>query len=294
MVTRPHEVPIRLFQNRPELAAELLTKTVGETVPDYIRAESGSEALTDCDPIELNCDNVSVFRDRFGRAVFAIITEVQRSEDDRKHYSWPMYLTILRKRLQCPVRLLVICTDTATAAWAAKPIHIGPWDFILLPDVIGPAQLLKSTESRLPHEAAELLILEAAVSEQGPRAESIAHALDRRLNELSDPERRKCAGWAWRLLSHEACKVLEAYMSLTYQEYLDSPAGQLELRGEKRGEERGEKRGEIKALLKLLGLRGIAVPAETRARIEGCTDSDLIDRWFTRAATASDIDEVFD
>lgn len=79
-------------------------------------------------------------------------------------------------------------------------------------------------------------------------------------------------------------------MSLTYQEYLDSPAGQLELRGEKRG----EKRGEIKALLKLLGLRGIAVPAETRARIEGCTDSDLIDRWFTRAATASDIDEVFD
>lgn len=75
-------------------------------------------------------------------------------------------------------------------------------------------------------------------------------------------------------------------MSLTYQEYLDSPAGQLELRG--------EKRGEIKALLKLLGLRGIAVPAETRARIEGCTDSDLIDRWFTRAATASDIDEVFD
>ncbi|WP_035697650.1 hypothetical protein [Glycomyces tenuis] len=75
-------------------------------------------------------------------------------------------------------------------------------------------------------------------------------------------------------------------MSLTYQEYLESPAGQLELRG--------ERRGEIRSLLKLLDLRGIEVPAETRARIEGCTDSDTVDRWFARAANASGIDEVFD
>lgn len=290
MVTHPHEVPIRLFQNRPELAAELLTKTIGEALPDYIRAESESEALTDCDPIELNCDNVSVFRDRFGKAAFAIITEIQRSEDDRKHYSWPMYLTILRKRLQCPVRLLVICTDTATADWAQKPIHIGPRDSILLPDVIGPSQLLKIDEAQLPHKAAEMLILTAAMSGKGPRTESIAHELGKRLNELSDSARRKYAGWAWRLLSNDACTILEAYMSLTYQEYLDSPAGQLELRGE----QRGEKRGEIKALLKLLDLRGIALPAEQRAQIEGCTDSDMIDRWFTRAATASGMDEIFD
>lgn len=193
-----------------------------------------------------------------------------------------MYLTVLRKRLRRPVRLLVIRTDAAAADWAARPIRIGPRDFILLPDVIGPAQLLKATEERLPHKAAELLILAAAMSGKGSRAEPIAHALGRRLNELPDPERRNYAGWAWRLLSNEACDALEAYMSLTYQEYLDSPAGQLELRGE------------IESPLKLLDLRGIEVPAETRARIEGRADSDTVDRWFARAANASGLDGIFD
>ncbi|WP_460542956.1 hypothetical protein [Glycomyces halotolerans] len=294
MVSHQHEIPIRLFQKRPELAAELLVKTIGATVPPYSTVESESEALTDNDPIELNCDNVSVFRDAFGVAVFAIVTEIQRSQDDGKYYSWPMYLTILRKRLECPVWLLVICTDAATAHWAGRPIEIGPPGFTLLPAVIGPDELLKVTEERSAREAAELLILSAAMCRVGPQTESIAHTLGRRLNELPEPERKKYAGWAWRLLSQEACRVLEDYMSLTYQEYRESPAGQLEQRGERRGELRGELRGEAKSLVKLLGHRGIDVPAEARQRIESCTDIEELDRWFERALSASSIEEVFD
>ncbi|WP_100448772.1 hypothetical protein [Glycomyces xiaoerkulensis] len=288
MVSHPHEIPIRLFQNRPELAAELLVKRVGADLPAYASAESESEALTDNDPIELNCDNVSVFRDAVGNAVYAIITEVQRSEDAAKSFSWPMYLTILRKRLQCPVRLLVVCTDDATAHWARRPIEIGPPGFTLLADVIGPEELIQATDEQEAHEAAELLILAAAMVRKGPQGDSMAHALGRRLNELSEAERRKYAGWAWRLLSQEACRVLEEYMSLTYQEYLESPAGQLELRGERRG----ELRGEIRALLKLVELRGIEVSAEARERIESCTDSGQVERWFARAVEASSIDQI--
>ncbi|WP_199038716.1 hypothetical protein [Glycomyces salinus] len=84
MVTHQHEIPIRLFQKRPELAAELLVKTVGAALPAYSSVESESEALTDNDPIELNCDNVALFRDQFGKAVFSIITEIQRGRDDDK------------------------------------------------------------------------------------------------------------------------------------------------------------------------------------------------------------------
>ncbi|GAB3993808.1 hypothetical protein GCM10029992_06450 [Glycomyces albus] len=286
MVTHQHEVPIRLFQNRPELAAELLVKSVGAALPAYSRVESESEALTDNDPIELNCDNVAVFRDEFGKAVYAIITEIQRGRDDDKQYSWPMYLTILRKRLECPVQLLVICTDAVARTWASRPIHIGPVDFILRPEVVGPEELLRMAEENSARDAVEVMILLAAMVGKGPQADHIARKLGRRLNELPDSSRRKYAGWAWRLLSNEACRVLEEYMSLTYEQYLESPAGQLELKG--------ERRGEIKALLKLLDLRGIEVSGETRERVESCTDTDTIDMWFSRAASASSAEEIFD
>ncbi|WP_199038713.1 hypothetical protein [Glycomyces salinus] len=75
-------------------------------------------------------------------------------------------------------------------------------------------------------------------------------------------------------------------MSLTYEQYLESPAGQLELKG--------ERRGEIKSLLKLLDLRGIEVSDSAREQIEGCTDEDTVDRWFSRAVNASSVEEIFD
>lgn len=290
MVTHPHEIPIRLFQDRPELAAELLVKTIGATIPPYASALSESEALTSCDPLELNCDNAAVFRDGFGNPVYAVITEIQRSDDEDKRYSWPMYVTILRARLRCQVRLLVICTDEVTAAWARKIIPIGPPEFVLRPDVIGPGDLVRLIDEYDPREGVELLILAAATYGKGPQTESIAHDLGRRLNELSEPERRKYAGWAWQLLSKAACEILEGYMSMKYQDYLETPAGQLELKGEARGEARGR----VKSVLELLEMRGIEVRADERERILACTDREEADRWFISAFSASRAEEIFD
>ncbi|GAA1667959.1 hypothetical protein GCM10009830_12160 [Glycomyces endophyticus] len=284
MVTHSHEVPIRLFQARPELAAELLVKSLGAALPAYASALPESEALTNNDPLELNCDNAAVFRDEAGVPVFAVIIEVQRGQDNRKHYSWPMYLTILRARLRCQVRLLAICTDAVTADWARRPIEVGPPGFTLLPDVIDPEELLEIDEHRGAREAVEILILKAACG--GPQAEQIAHRLGRRLNELSESDRQQYAGWAMRLLSDEACTVLEEYMSMTYQEYLESPAGKLELKG--------ERRGKIGSLLKVLDARGIRVSEPARARIEGVSDEDELDRWFVRAVTVDRVEQLFD
>ncbi|THV28665.1 hypothetical protein [Glycomyces paridis] len=286
MVTHSHEVPIRLFQDRPELAAELLVKTVGATLPPYAAAESESEALTNCDPLELNCDNVAVFRDRFGNAVHAIITEIQRSDDADKWFSWPMYLTILRARLRCQVRLLVVCTDEVTATWARKPIRIGPPEFILRPDVIGPGDLVRLIDGHDTREAVELLILVAATYGKGPQTEAVAHDLGRRLNELSDPDRKKYAGLAWQLLSNAACDILEGYMSMTYQEYLETPAGQLELKG--------EARGRAEAVLDMFQLRGIEVSEDSRERILACAEPEQLKRWFNSAFSAARAEDLFD
>ncbi len=51
--------------------------------------------------------------------------------------------------------------------------------------------------------------------------------------------------------------------------------------------------GERHDALTILAARGIAIADQLRSRIAECTDPDLLERWATRAATCSTIDEVF-
>jgi len=63
------------------------------------------------------------------------------------------------------------------------------------------------------------------------------------------------------------------------------------MKAEGRAEGRAE--GVARALLAILGARGIAVSAEARARIDACQDSATLERWIVRAATAASVEEVF-
>ncbi|QXJ23212.1 hypothetical protein AGRA3207_004341 [Actinomadura graeca] len=51
--------------------------------------------------------------------------------------------------------------------------------------------------------------------------------------------------------------------------------------------------GEARAVLLLLGVRGIPVSDDVRDRINGCTDIDQLDRWLKRAAAAKTAEELF-
>lgn len=52
-------------------------------------------------------------------------------------------------------------------------------------------------------------------------------------------------------------------------------------------------KGKAEAVLKLLSVRGIAVPDEARNRINKCINMDLLDEWLIRVMTAEKIDDVF-
>lgn len=56
---------------------------------------------------------------------------------------------------------------------------------------------------------------------------------------------------------------------------------------------KGRVLGRADALLDLLDARGIAVAAEDRARVLGCTDEATLVRWFHRAVTAASVEAVF-
>ncbi len=59
------------------------------------------------------------------------------------------------------------------------------------------------------------------------------------------------------------------------------------------GMQRGRAESAAHVLLTILAARGIAQIDQARIRISHCTDPDLLERWATRAATCSTIDEVF-
>jgi len=58
------------------------------------------------------------------------------------------------------------------------------------------------------------------------------------------------------------------------------------------GRKEGRNEGKAAAILAVLGARGIEVLEEMRARIVGCRDGDVLDRWIVRAATASSAEDV--
>lgn len=61
-------------------------------------------------------------------------------------------------------------------------------------------------------------------------------------------------------------------------------------RGQAAGERRGEVRAQGRAILTVLGARGLNVPEPLRARILGSTDAAELDRWLTLAVTAPSAD----
>jgi hypothetical protein len=55
----------------------------------------------------------------------------------------------------------------------------------------------------------------------------------------------------------------------------------------------GQGRTAAEFILEFLAARGIPVPEEAVARISGCTDESLLNRWTLRAVSADDVDDLF-
>ncbi|MGW2308116.1 hypothetical protein [Actinomadura luteofluorescens] len=51
--------------------------------------------------------------------------------------------------------------------------------------------------------------------------------------------------------------------------------------------------GLVKGLLLLLKARELDVPADVRGRVEGCTDSEQLERWIRRAVNADSVEDIF-
>src|SRR5215472_11955755 len=173
MPSLSHEALLLLFRNRPELAPELLRDALHVSLPAYSEARLESADLTDVSPAEYRADLVILLVD--GRPVLGIVVEVQLQRDDRKRFTWPVYVAGLRARLGCPACVLVVTPTERVASWCREPIELGPGG-TFSPLVVGPASVPVIDDVAAAERDPELAVLSCIAHGSEPHAEVLGRS----------------------------------------------------------------------------------------------------------------------
>jgi hypothetical protein len=280
-----HDVLVKFFLNRPELAPTLLVEALGVAVPHYTEARIESADLTDVLPAEYRADVVVLLVD--GKPVLGIVVEVQLKTDERKRFSWLMYVVGLRARFECPCCLLVVTADNRTARWASEPIDLGPGGNFC-PLVLGPDGVPVVTDPQKAQQFPELAVMSVMAHGRGDvqtavKLASLA-AQAAQSTEFLDSDTQALYLDLIETALGEAARKAFAMLPETYQftgpSYL-------------KGEAVGEARGEAKAVLAVLEARGLVPTEQQRRRILDCTDLKQLNSWVRNAVTLVDVEELF-
>lgn len=289
--TRDHEIPIELFRERPALAAELMTEVLSVPFPEFDAVSTASDTLTQHTVAEFFADLVITFRSA-GRPVMSVVIEVQQDPKDGKRWSWPVYLAAVRKRERCPTALLVVCPDSAVAAWAARPIDCGPgWG--VTPLAVAPDMIPPVTDPARAARTPELAVLSALGHADGPDREQIFHAMLKGIDTLEPEQAKLYFDYVMGKISRAARQELEALVLTKPYEYKSDFARRFIAEGRAEGRVEGRAEGKAEGLLVVLEERGFEVTEAVRRRIGECTDPEQLTRWTRRAVTAASVEEVF-
>ena len=290
MPSLDHESLVLLFRNQPELAAQLLREALHVELPVYTEARLASSDLTEVVPTEFRADAVVLLVD--GNPVLGIIVEAQLSRDDRKRFTWPAYVSVLRARHECPVELLVLTPDSTVAAWASAPIPLdSAAGSVVRPRVLGPDAIPVVTD---PEEAArrpELAVLSVMAHGRGEvdRAVQVALAAVAGVELISDRD-------MFVLYSDLIDAALSDAARKAFQMLPQGYEFQSELIRKSLEKGRAEGRAAEKAadVIAVLEARALTVTDAQRERILGCDDLAQLDRWLRRAATVATTDALFE
>jgi hypothetical protein len=304
MASLKHEAIIRLFRNRPELAPELL-HVLQVPLPAYMQTRIESE-LTDIEPAEYRADTVVLLGDGKpdSKPVLGIIMEVQLSRKERKRFTSPAYMALLRARFECPTCVLVFTASESMARWCRRSIELGPGN-VFTPLVVAPATMPLIDDQAAARRAPELAVLSCIAHGQDPDADAVARSAYATLlavTELLSDDRQLLYHDLVSTALPEAARIaLEKLMASGNYEfqsdfarkYLTKGREEGLEKGREEGREEGEVSGRAKALLAVLESRGMRISKKARTRILACTDIEQIEAWLRKAASVASVDELF-
>jgi len=295
-VSFPHEGFIELVRNRPDLVADLLTRSLRVEVPRFTRAKLIEPTLNEVVPVEHFADALVLLTTQ-DRPTLGVIVEAQLRRDDRKHYTWPQYAMNARARHKCPCIVVVVTASPRVARWASQPIDVGNGT-VFRQHILGPQTIPKLTDAERAAREPELAVLSAMAHGRSntPTARRIAIAAFTGLSRLADDDRRVLYSlMVERALSVALRRTLEMqpdirkFMSASQRRSYDKARAE----GEIKGKVAGKVAEKAETVLKILAKRGLPVTARQRRKIRECTDPATLDRWFDRAFSVASIDEIF-
>ncbi|MEU1727762.1 hypothetical protein [Nonomuraea sp. NPDC005692] len=290
MISSQHEALHRVFRDNPELCTSVF-KVLDIPFPSPTEVAVVDTDLTEIKPIERRADTIMMFTSLEGQ--HAVITESQSKPDDRKTAAWAHYISHVHVKFGCPVTLLVICQDEATAGWAALPKTIGLPDWPTLSVqavVVGPHNIPVIDDLA---EAVNDVVLTMFSALTHARSKEVAAILEVLADALDTTDTTSAGHIAEQtevgLGNTDARRIWRDLMATKTYRYQSEYAQMLRAEGEAKG--RAE--GEAKALLRMLDRRGVVVPDVVRERILSCTDTAVIDTWIDRAVHATSLSDIF-
>jgi hypothetical protein len=291
MPSIPHEGPLDLVRQHPEIAVELVAGTAGIKLPGEIAVSLAPTDMSAVVPVQYLADMVVLISDAAtGEPALAVIIEPQLRDSETKRYSWPVYVTTARRTAKCPAAVLVVlCPDPAEAGKCRRLIRTGHPGFDLAPIVIDSGGLPGRDHAGGPYLTVFAASMGGIDMESEPGARQVLDAMASA--EVSHTDRLRMTTIILRLASDAARQILEAMM--TTSEYEKTFVERIHDQGIAEGEAKGEARGKAEAVLKLLDARHLAPSHEQRQRVTSCTDPAQLDAWFDRAITAGTAAEVF-
>jgi hypothetical protein len=303
MPTLEHNGFVEMFRENPALAPHFLATLFGVKLPAYASVKVVDSSLDQLLPVEFRADLVLELRDESGALVLSIVLEVQRDEDPRKKYSWPVYVAVVRAQKECPTIVLVVAPDAEVATWAAENIDLGLGLGNIKPLVLGPASVPEVTDQAEAERETELAILSAVAHGNGPNGLAVVLAALGALGRLDQDHAAAYFQIVYNALREPVRRALEALImermteaKATFPPFAQQLIDRGKLEGLREGELKGLREGKLEgkreALLRLLAHAGIALTEDDRARVQACTDAAILDRWVDNvlgAKTATDV-----
>lgn len=296
MASSPHQQKHDIFKEDLDLTARVLRDFFHLDIPEVVEA---SELDTDHSAPVVVRQSDTVIELKTTESPLIVVIEPQGRVKADKPGAWAWYLSRIHAKYRCPVELIVICHDQATADWARRPMGVpgigGRQSLAVSPLVLGPDNTPRITDPRLAaadiHKAILCALTHSGDPELAAILDALALALDTLDTELADrlaefTEDGLGAGPAGEHWRHLMDTKSYRFTSISAQEF--------ERQAEERGKAEGRAEGKAETLLRILAHRGIDVPADQQARILRCHDLVQLDVWLDQAFDVTSADQLTD
>jgi hypothetical protein len=277
-----HEAAVQILHADPQLAAMLLA-ACGVRLPSGAIPVAADSTLSDRDPTDLRADNVLIFEGVGGKV--AVIAEVQKDKRDAgRMRAWPAYVCNARAEHDCDAILLVLALSARAARESAGLIRTGHPGFDLAPFVRGPGTL--PHPGNHPVYGAQLTLLNVLTGDLDLTNHAVRMFVMLAIAEAPAEHRDGYTRIIRAVAPESARAALEELMMRHLKDpFIDGFIDQ--------GRAEGMAKGEAQILLRIMAARGLDVPERMRARVAACTDTSQLEAWADRAATATNVDDIF-